>query len=155
MKLQWKNLLKIGVSIFILYLCIQFWPAIGGLLGTLLGAAVPLFIGGIIAYVLNILMSAYEKVWRGKKAAASKLKRPVCLVGALLTLIAIVGLVIWLVVPQLISCFQLIFAELPGYLENVTDHVRDWGILPEDIVTTLENADWQALITQFSDLLTS
>ena len=153
MKLQWKTLLQIGVSIFVLYLCVHFWPAIGGLIGTLLGAAVPLVIGCIIAYILNILMSAYERVWPGKKA--SRAKRPICLVGAILTLCAIVGLVIWLVAPQLGSCFQLIFAELPGFLENITDRIRDWGILPEDIVTTLENVDWQSLIAQFAELLTS
>ena len=153
MKLQWKTLLQIGVSIFVLYLCIHFWPAIGGLVGTLLGAAVPLVIGCIIAYILNILMSAYERAWPGKKV--SKAKRPICLVGAILTLCAIVGLVIWLVAPQLGSCFQLIFAELPGFLENITDRIRDWGILPEDIVTTLENVDWQSLIAQFAELLTS
>ena len=153
MKLQWKTLLQIGVSIFVLYLCIHFWPAIGGLVGTLLGAAVPLVIGCIIAYILNILMSAYERAWPGKKV--SKAKRPICLVGAILTLCAIVGLVIWLVAPQLGSCFQLIFAELPGFLENITNRIRDWGILPEDIVTTLENVDWQSLIAQFAELLTS
>lgn len=153
MKLQWKTLLQIGVSIFVLYLCIHFWPAIGGLIGTLLGAAVPLVIGCVIAYILNILMSAYERIWPGKKA--SRARRPVCLVGAILTLCAIVGLVIWLVAPQLGSCFQLIFAELPDFLESITDRIRDWGILPEDIVTTLENVDWQSLITQFADLLTS
>ncbi len=155
MKLQWKTLLQIGVSIFVLYLCIHFWPAIGGLIGTLLGAAVPLFIGCIIAYILNILMSAYERIWPGKKSKPNKAKRPVCLVGAILTLVAIVTLVIWLVVPQLVSCFQLIFAELPDFLENFTDRIRDWGVLPEDIIATLENVDWQSWITQFAEVLTS
>ncbi len=155
MKLQWKTLLQIGVSIFVLYLCIHFWPAIGGVIGTLLGAAVPLFIGCIIAYILNILMSAYERIWPGKKGALLKAKRPVCLVGALLTLIAIVALVIGLVVPQLVSCFQLIFAELPDFLDNATDLIQKWGILPEDIIATLKSVDWQSRIAQIVELLTS
>ena len=155
MKLQWKTLLQIGVSIFVLYLCIHFWPAIGGVIGTLLGAATPLLIGCIIAYILNILMSAYERVWPGKKGALLKAKRPVCLVGALLTLIAIIALVIGLVVPQLISCFQLIFAELPGFLDNATDLIQEWGILPEDIIATLESVDWQSRIAQIVEILTS
>ena len=100
----------------------------------------------------NILMSAYERLWSGKWQAA---KRPVCLVAALLTMIAIVALVIGLVVPQLISAFKLIFAELPVFLENVTEKVHDWGILPEDIMATLEAVDWQSRISQILQVVTS
>ena len=60
-KLSWNTCLKVGVSIFALYLCIHFWPAAAKLLGALLSAATPLFVGFVVAYVLNILMSAYEK----------------------------------------------------------------------------------------------
>lgn len=155
MKLEWKTLLKAGVGIFALYLCIHYWPTIGGLLGTLLGAAVPLFIGFVIAYILNLLMSAYERRWPGDHAASSKVKRPVCLVGALLTLVAITALVIGLVVPQLISCFKLIFDELPGFLEKATNWVLEWGVLPENIMATLASVDWQSKIGQIVQLLTA
>ena len=155
MKLEWKTLWKIGASIFLLYLCIHYWPAIGGLIQTLLGAAVPLVIGFLIAYILNILMSAYERHWPTRGDTASKLKRPVCLVGALLTLAAIVALILVLVMPQLTSAVKLIFAELPGFLEDVTDRVGEWHVLPEDIMTMLEAVDWQSKISQIVQLLTS
>ena len=155
MKLEWKTILKIGVGVFGLYLCIHYWPAIGGLIGTLLSAAVPLAIGCVIAYILNILMSAYERIWPGKNAAVSRIKRPVCMVGAFVTLLAIIGLVIGLVVPQLISAFKMIFAELPAFLENITDRVRSWGILPENIMAALEAVDWQSRISQILQMLTS
>ena len=155
MKLEWKTIWKVGAGAFLLYLAIHYWPAINGLLGMLLGAAVPLAIGCIIAYILNILMSAYERCWPGKSGAAAKAKRPICLVGALLTLVAIVALMLGLVLPQLISAIKLIFAELPGFLEKVTDQIHDWGILPEDIMAALESVDWQSRIAQIVQLLTS
>lgn len=149
-KLEWKTCIKVGVSLFLLYLCIHYWPALAGLLSALLRASVPLLIGAAIAYILNILMSAYERVFFANttKAAARKAKRPVCLLGALLTLIAIVVLVIGLVVPQLVSCVQLIIAELPGFMREALAVVNEWGILPENLMQTLQNVDWQSWIGQ-------
>ena len=60
MKLEWKTCLKIGVSVFLLYLCITYWKAVATLLSMIVGAAKPLIIGAILAYLLNILMSFYE-----------------------------------------------------------------------------------------------
>ena len=118
MKLQWKTCMKIGVSVFVLYLLIHYWSLLAGVLSGVLRAAAPLFLGAVIAYILNILMSAYERKFfpNSQKEAVIKLRRPICLVGAFLTLIAIVVLIVSLVVPQLVSCFRLIFAELPGFI---------------------------------------
>ena len=155
MKLEWKTIWKVGVGAFLLYLAIHYWPAINGLLGTLLGALVPLVIGAVIAYILNLLMSAYEDRWPGENGAESKAKRPVCLVGALLTLVAIVALMLGLVLPQLTSAIGLIFAELPGFLETVTDWINSWGILPDNIETMLDSVDWQSKIGQIVQLLST
>ena len=80
MKLEWKTCWKVGLSAFLLYLCIRFWPTVGGLFTTFLGAASPLILGCLIAYVLNILMSAYERHYfpKSKKTRAAKSRRPVC-----------------------------------------------------------------------------
>lgn len=61
MKLTWKTCLKVGISIFLLYLCIHYWAAVSGLLGAVLSASVPLLVGCIIAYVVNIIMTFFEK----------------------------------------------------------------------------------------------
>ena len=54
MKLNFNTFFKIGISVFILYLCIYHWPSVFGLIKTGIGAAVPLIVGSIIAFVLNI-----------------------------------------------------------------------------------------------------
>ena len=46
MKLTWKDCLKIGVSIFVLYLCIHLWPGAVSLAGALLGASAPALLSG-------------------------------------------------------------------------------------------------------------
>lgn len=157
MNLQWKTCLKIGISVFVLYLLIHYWSLLAGLLSGCLRAAAPLFLGAAIAYILNILMSFYERKFfpNSSKDAVIRLRRPVCLVGAFLTLVAIVVLIVSLVVPQLVSCFRLIFAELPGFIEKTLIRVEQWGILPEDLVTALESIDWRSRIGQIVELVTT
>lgn len=157
MKPDWKGCLKLAVSVFVLYLCIHYWPQAAALLSLCLSAAMPLLIGCILAYILNILMSAYERRFfpSSQKTVVQKLRRPVCVVGAIITLLAIIALVMVLVIPQLISCFQLIFDQLPGFLMDLLHRIERLGILPEDVIATLESIDWQSQIGKIAELITS
>lgn len=150
MKLEWRACLKIGGSVFLLYLCIHYWSVAAELIAALVSAAMPLIIGAMVAYLLNILMSAYERWFfpNSSGKAVRKLRRPVCLVGAILTLVAIVVLVVWLVLPQLVSCVQLILAEAPGFMRDLLARVEQWGVIPENIIDLLESIDWQSRISQ-------
>ena len=60
-KSQTKTIIKILVSFFALYLCIYYWQGISGIIGSVLKAALPILVGCVIAYPLNILMSFYER----------------------------------------------------------------------------------------------
>jgi len=149
--------LKIGVSGFLLYLCITYWPNAAKLIGLMLGAAAPLFIGCIIAYIVNILMSRYE-TWYFPKAeskAMVKSRRPVCLIAAFATLVAVVGLVSWLIAPQLTACVQVILAELPGFLTKAVAWLGEFEVLPENIIASLSAIDWQSKVGQIIQMLTS
>jgi len=42
MKIEWKSCFKIGVSLFLLYLCITYWASAANLVGLLFSAAMPL-----------------------------------------------------------------------------------------------------------------
>ena len=157
MKIEWKSCFRVGVSIFILYLCIQYWPNVMGFLSTAVGAAFPLLAGCIVAYMVNILMSFYEKRFFTKKETPflRKSRRPICLILAFLTLLAIVLLVIGLVVPQLVSCVKLIFSALPGAITAFIEWLEKFNILPEDIAATLSAIDWQSKVGQILNAFTS
>ncbi len=157
MKLEWKTCFKIGVSIFLLYLCIHYWASFAGLVVTILSAATPLIIGSIIAYLINILMSFYERHYFSKSnsSAISKSRRPVCMVGAFLTAITIVLLIIGLIVPQLISCIQLIISTLPGAMEDLIQNMDKLSFIPENIVDSLDSVNWKARLEQLVPVLTS
>jgi len=157
MNIDGKSLLKIGIGAFVLYLCIHYWSLLTGLLLTALGAAGPLLLGCVIAYLVNILMRKYERHFfpKSQKAFVVKGRRPICMLGAFVTLLAVVALVMWLIVPQLVSCVQLILAELPGAIEETVTWAQGLGILPEDLASSLERIDWQARMEQLGELLTA
>lgn len=156
-KPEWKAYIRIAVVAFGLFLCIHYWPAVSNLLATLLSAARPILFGCIFAYPLNILMSFYERHYFPH--SANKLvrgsRRPVCLIGAIITLLAIIILVLALVLPQLASCITLVFSELPGAIDHFIKLLEKINIVPQDIPAMLSAIDWQSKIGEIAKTLTA
>ncbi len=157
MKLEFKQLCKIASVVFLLYLAIHFWPEVLTFVGTLFGAAFPLFVGGIIAYIVNILMGWFERHYfpGSAKPAVVKSRRAVSLTAAILSMLLIIGLIIGLILPELTDCFMLIVNKLPGAIGILLNYVEQWGILPEDIIGILESIDWQSRIGEFLEAFTN
>lgn len=157
MKLDRKTLLSICVSIFLLFLCIRYWDPLANIFLKCLSAASPLLLGCILAYILNLLMSVYERHYfpKSKKKAVVKSRRPVCLTASILSLLAIVALVIGVVLPQLIECIALLASEIPPSLVGFADWLQKHGLLNEQIFTQLSNMDWGALLGTVGQWLTS
>ena len=158
MKLTWNDCLKIGVSIFGLYLCINLWPGAVALVKALLGASAPLILGCAIAYVVNILMRFFETHWptTGKfSTAALKFRRPVSLLLAFASVAALVVLIVALIVPQLISCVQLLLSEIPGAMTKAVAFVNSLNIVPQDLLAPLLKVDWQSKLLDILKTLTS
>ena len=157
MKLEWNSCFKLGVSLFLLYLCISFWPAAMEVMGLLVGAASPLLIGCVIAYLVNILMSCYERYYftDSRSPVVERSRRPVCMIGAFLSLIAVVILIVCLILPQLWSCVEVITAGIPGVLQDIIAFIEDTQLLPEDMVDSLAGIDWPSKINQIIQIITS
>lgn len=117
MKLSWKNCIVFCVSLFCLYLAVTYWSGVTAFLKKFVSAASTLTLGACMAYVINILMSFYERkiAPRSKNRYWQKLRRPVCMLLAFATIILAVYLLLQTIVPQLIECFnQLINALVEG-----------------------------------------
>ena len=157
MKLRWRDCLKIGVSIFVLYLAIHYWQSAANLVSALVGASLPLIIGGVVAYLVNILMANYEGRWKDnpKKPRLTRLRRPVCMLLAFLTLVAIVALVCGLIIPQLVDCVGLILAELPGFMYDAIDLAEEWKLFSPEVVESLESVNWNEQIGSLVGFVTS
>ncbi len=156
-KIDWKTCLRVGISIFVLYLCIHYWSTTASLIKTFLSAALPLFIGAVIAYPLNILMGFFERhiFSRTDNPKILKLKNGLCLVLTVVTLLLIVALVVALVVPQLTSCIKLLIDKIPGFIDKVVDFIAQFEIVPEDILGMLEGIDWKSRISEIISVATT
>ena len=157
MKLRWADCFKVGISIFLLYLAVHYWQTAANLVSTLLGASLPLIIGGAVAYLVNILMTNYERRWKNKvkKPGMDKLRRPVCMLLAFLTLIAIMALVCRLIIPQLVDCVGVILAELPGFMADAIDLAEQWNLFSPEVLSSLEAIDWNAQMGKLVGFVTS
>ena len=124
MNLEWKQLRRIGVCIFVLYLAIYYYKTVAGVATTIIGALWPLFLGLAIAYMVNILMDMYEDYFfpNSSKPIVDKIRRPLCLFGAVITLIAIIGILVYLILPELIYSLKVLIKSLPNAVNELTQN---------------------------------
>lgn len=89
------------------------------------GCFTPLFTGCIIAFFVNILLCPIERLWtklfKKQRRISSALKRPVCLVLALITVAAVIFAFLFIIVPELASTFMSLIERMPGYISAVKD----------------------------------
>jgi len=123
--------------VLVIYVLINYWNSFANIAGGVLGAVIPLIVGGIMAYAVNILMSFYENIFSKisllvsknkannntngntqKKSVISSLKRPFCMILAYFSIVLIVFLIIRMVVPELIGCIELLLDKMPAAIDN-------------------------------------
>ncbi|MBO5220750.1 MAG: AI-2E family transporter [Clostridia bacterium] len=157
MKTEHKKYLSLGIGVFLLYLCIRYWDPLISVILSCLSAAVPLLVGCALAYVLNLLMTFYERHYfpKSTKNSVTKSRRPVCLLIAFLTLLVILAVVIGLIVPQLISCIGLLAEEIPEASQKTIAWLGEHHLLTDEVLKQLKDFDWTTLLNNVSGLLTS
>lgn len=112
---------------FLLFLCIRYWDAFINIVGLGIHAAMPLLLGAAIAYGVNILMSFFEKHYMKttKYPILQKCKRPVCMILAYLSFIAIIFFIISMVVPELINCVTSLLKVIPVAIDRIFNVLED------------------------------
>ena len=157
LKIEWKTCLKVGLSVFLVFLCIHYWSGVSDVLFGLLSAAVPLFVGCALAFIVNVLMTFYERHYfpRSQKRACIRSRRPVCLFLAYLSLICVIVLIFWVVIPELILCLQTILSKLPGVIQNAIKTISTWEFISDDLIASLSSVNWTERIGQLIELLGS
>lgn len=156
MKIQWKTCFRIGISVLLVYLCIHYIENVQELLLKGIGAAAPIAIGCAIAYVVNILMVFYEKHFFPvvTKKVVKKIKRIVCMIAAYISLAAIIALIVSLVLPEFISCIQLVLTQIPKAFGIVFDLIKDESFVPKKVIAELSQFDWQQKLVELINMAT-
>ena len=153
-KQDFKKMLGFSGALILVYLVIRYWEKAESLVSLGVSAAMPLIIGCAMAYVINILMSFYEKCYDKlfKVNVSQKVKRIICLILAFLSLFGIVILVVNLVLPELINCIASFIRMIPGAMQTVINIVGEEQIL--NMFPELQNGfDFTNISTEVEQLI--
>ena len=155
MELNKKNIKRVLLLIacaILLYWGLNNLSALGGLLRSILSLFSPLLIGVGIAYVMNLLLMAIERLWdKALKKAPElwrvKLKRPICLTLAFLLFLGIIFAIIFILIPRLEEAGTTLVANVPTYItqiqgwwDNLTAFAADHGITLPELSMNVEDA---------------
>ncbi|MGT2829370.1 AI-2E family transporter [Streptococcus hillyeri] len=124
MNFEKKHVYYIVVAFILCYMVQAYWSTGARLVGTVWTAGQPFLIGAAIAYIVNIVMSAYERLFglflSGKRAEGAK--RGLSLVLAYLTFVVIIVWIFSIVLPDLISSIKsLLTIDTSGINQWIND----------------------------------
>lgn len=127
----WKIILFIGVVLLIVFRFDQFTAAVKKI-GS---AATPIFIGLALAFILNIIMVKYEKLYfpKSTKRKVETSRRPVCLLLAILSVVLVFYFIGSMVVPQFIKSVQVLVTSLPELAQTGWNFALERGWDPTQI----------------------
>lgn len=154
-KFDLKLIFSLTAAILVVYLTTRYWPNIADVLGAVFSAAKPIIFGFILAYPINILMSFYERHFFPKKQskAFSKVRKGICLVGAAVSIVGVIALIVVLVAPQFVACIKMLFAKIPPAAEFVMTKLRENEFLSKNVVNALSEFDWQSKLGDMAGTL--
>lgn len=129
MSLDKKNIKKLcGLILFagIVILAIIRFDEVCLFLQFVFGILAPFIMGAAFAFVLNIPMKNIEKhMWKNKTGKwAVRFRRPVSILLTLVSVLVVITLVIWVVVPQLIDTVTEIANRIPAFLLLVQSELK-------------------------------
>ncbi|MCI6999575.1 MAG: AI-2E family transporter [Clostridiales bacterium] len=134
MELNKKNIKRILLLVacsIILYWALNNLSTLGKLLGSFFSLFSPLLIGAGIAYVMNLLLKAIERLWdmalkKAPELWRMKLKRPICLTATILLFLGIIFAIFFILIPRLEEAGSTLIANVPGYITQIQNW---WGSL--------------------------
>lgn len=93
-------------------------------------AVLPLLLGCIIAYALNLIMGRLERIYfpKSENKVANATRRPVCLILSIAIIAAIVAIIVNLVLPQIRASWDV----LENGVMMVAQNAYSWGEQNED-----------------------
>lgn len=113
------------------------------LCGKVLSLFYPFLLGAAIAFILNVPMRGIEKHLFKKKK--QKLKRPVSLLLTILFVAGLLGLVTFVVLPELIHTLKILQSSIPVFINELKDEGERLFIQYPGIVNYINSiqVDWK------------
>ena len=115
-----------AVTVLVIFLGINI-TGVGDLIGRFMKLLNPLFVGFIIAYLLNSLMRFCENVlfsFIGRKKAHPRLKRIFALMTTYIVYAVIITVMVWMVIPQVVSSYNDFMGMMSFNMSSLESFVK-------------------------------
>lgn len=121
----------------------------------LFGFLTPLFLGGVLAFILNVPMQRIEKLLPLKKE--SKALRPLSLCLSIVFVVGIVVLVIFVVMPQVIDTLLSLQNSIPAFLTRAKEEAELLFVQFPEIADYINGIqiDWKSFLNRVVEFLTT
>lgn len=158
MKLSRKKLIQYGI-IIVLVLFILIYPVeIYNIFLNILGVAMPLILGAVLAYVLNILCVKLEKYFfpNIKIKILQKSRRALVILTTLVIVTLVMVGVFRLVLPQFFNALADFFKNIPSFFEGLSallEKINHNSVISDQLESM--NIDWSSVQSKVMKYLTS
>lgn len=111
--------------------------------------AQPLVLGGVMAYILEIVVKRLERLYfpGSQRRWAQGSRRFVCIVLALVLVLSFLTLIILMVIPGLADAFTVLAREAPRYLDQAKAWILERGDLFPSLAEAVQDIelDWESI----------
>lgn len=145
----------VGVGLFfVAALALQYSDQLFAALGLAWIAVMPLLLGCVFAFLVNLIMARLERVYfpRSTKKIVASSRRIVCLIGSFLIIGAVIAVIVNLVLPELKASTGVIKTGVA----KVAGDFYGWASQNLDsIMGSIDSASLESLERSFTDLMAS
>lgn len=121
-----------------------------------LASCMPIFIGLVIAYPLNIMIGWFERhdiLYHRGILKSEKAHRIICVVLAVIILAGCATFIVGYMGPQLTACFIALLDRVPGGIRFLLTQPFFTQVIPAETMETLQTIDWTNWINHLIALM--
>ena len=130
-KRKFLAILLLSTLIISVYFLFERGSSLTGLFRTLWGILMPFFLGGVLAFVLNVPLRFFERLllfFMDRSPGLRRFKRPLAMVLVLALVAGVVYVVMSIVVPELINTILSIIRAIPAALQRLDELIEPYGL---------------------------
>ena len=145
-----KYIAYIVVATIIVYATVRYFGTVERYILRVTNTLMPFVAGAMMAYIINILMDAYEDLLL-KKFHNKKIIRTVSIVLSIFTFVLVIGLLLGLIIPQLVKIMFSIMYTNPGDIKKIIESISKNNIVDKiaDIMNIdIKNIDISGYVTK-------
>lgn len=133
-----KYIAYIVIATIIVYATVRYFGTVESYIVKVMNTLMPFVAGAMMAYIINILMDAYEDLLL-KKFHNKKIIRTVSIVLSIFTFVLVIGLLLGLIIPQLVKIMFSIMYTNPGDIKKIIESIGKNNIV--DKIADIMNID--------------